>query len=46
MAQLSMEGIQFNELLISVHDPDDHALIDELALKLNVKTGITPMILY
>ena len=46
MAQTSFDEMLYKGLLIKVTDSDDHALIDELALKLSVKTGLSPKINY
>ena len=34
MTQLPMDSLYFYSLIISMHDPDDYALIDQIALEL------------
>jgi len=46
MTQKPMDGIMYSRLLVSVHDPDDHVKIDEIAKALKLATKVLPILLY
>ena len=41
-----MDDILYSRLLISMHDRDDHSLIDEITRELKLVTGIGPTLTY